>query len=165
VLVGAGGAACAAAVALVEAEAEVTVVNRTASRAQAVARRAGAAWGGIDLLQRQRFDAVINATPVGMTGTPHAGETPFPAPWLAGDELVLDMVYRPRHTPLLRAAAARGCVTIEGLEMFVRQAAAQYGLLTGDHEEAPLALMRETAMRILDKDVSEANSSPPDGTV
>jgi shikimate 5-dehydrogenase len=44
---------------------------------------------------------------------------------------------------------------IDGLEMFVRQAAAQYRLLTGDRGDPPLALMRATAEHVLGQDKSK----------
>ena len=171
-IVGAGGAGRAAAAALAAAGGEVTVLNRTAARAAEVAELAGATAGPIETLRERRFDVIINATPVGMQaagaggprpGAPRGaeaggervaeqGETPFPTSWLAGSEVVFDMVYRPRITPLLAAAAARGCPTIEGLEMFVRQAAVQYGLFTGEPTDRPLVSLRATALRILEDD-------------
>ncbi len=156
-VLGAGGAARAAAVALCDAGAEVTVVNRTVARAEEVAALAGADFGAIETLQQGGFDVVINATPVGMAeaggdGTTHTEATPFPTSWLDGNEIVFDMVYRPRRTALLRRAGERGCTTVEGVELFVRQAAAQYRHLTGDQEDGPLASMRATVARILDDD-------------
>jgi shikimate 5-dehydrogenase len=88
--------------------------------------------------------------------------TPFPTAWLSGNEVVFDMVYRPRRTALLRQAAERGCTTIEGLEMFVRQAAAQYRHLTGDPGDEPLASMRVTAEGVLVQD--GAQNPTHDGT-
>jgi len=176
-VVGAGGAARAAAVALTGAGAVVTVVNRTVSRAEEVAALAGADFGAIETLQQGGFDVIINATPVGMvpvgmvagggdgirpTTAPQPNATPFPTAWLSGDEIVFDMVYRPRRTALLRQAAERGCTTIEGLEMFVRQAAAQYRHLTGDKGDEPLASMRLAADRVLVED--EAQNPTHDGT-
>jgi 3-dehydroquinate dehydratase/shikimate dehydrogenase len=166
-IVGAGGAARAAAVALTDAGAEVTVVNRTVARAEEVAALAGADFGAVETLEGGGFDVVINATPVGMIaargdGTSQGEATPFPASWLNGDEVVFDMVYRPRRTALLRQAAERGCTTIEGLEMFVRQAAAQYRHLTGDRGDEPLASMRATAEEVMVQD--EAQNPTPDGT-
>lgn len=163
-LLGAGGAARAAAVALADAGAELTVLNRTPQRAAAVAALAGAEHGPLAALQHREFDVLINATPVGMQGTAGAGDAPFPLDWLRGDEVVFDMVYRPRRTPLLRRAAARGCTVIDGLEMFVRQGAAQYRLLTGDPEEAPLALMRATVAAALGEDDDVAKDSVTGGT-
>ena len=152
----------------------------------------GADFGAIETLEQGGFDVIINATPVGMVGgggdgiratdapppdalqpdvpPPDAPQpealqldaTPFPTAWLSGDEIVFDMVYRPRRTALLRQAAERGCITIEGLEMFVRQAAAQYRHLTGDRDDAPLASMRLTADEVLVQD--EAQNPKPEGT-
>ena len=177
VVVGAGGAARAAVVALTDAGAVVSVVNRTVSRAEEVAALVGADFGAIETLQQGGFDVVINATPVGMvpvgmvagggdgigpTTAPQPNATPFPTAWLSGDEIVFDMIYRPRRTALLRQAAERGCTTIEGLEMFVRQAAAQYRHLTGDKGDEPLASMRLAADRVLVED--EAQNPTHDGT-
>ena len=148
-VVGAGGAARAGAVALVSAGASVTILNRTEARARQAAELAGASSAGLEQLEGGGFDIVINATPVGMQGTPMADSTPFPPEWLSGREVVFDMVYRPRNTPLLRHAAKRGCTTIEGLEMFVRQAAAQYRLLTDDPDVEPLDTMRAVVERLL----------------
>lgn len=181
-VVGAGGAARAAAVALADAGALLTVVNRTVSRAEEVAALAGADFGAIEILEKGGFDVVINATPVGMPAAAGDGTmpldatqadrtqldptqpdvTPFPTAWLSGDEVVLDMIYRPRRTALLRQAAERGCTTIEGLEMFVRQAAAQYRHLTGDRGDEPLGAMRVTAEEVMVQD--EAQNPTPDGT-
>ncbi len=148
-VVGAGGAARAGAAALVNAGADVTILNRTEARAREAAELAGASSAGLEQLERGGFDIVVNATPVGMQGTPMAGSMPFPPEWLSGREVVFDMVYRPRTTPLLRHAAKRGCTTIEGLEMFVRQAAAQYRLLTGDPGAEPLDMMRDVVEPLL----------------
>ena len=162
-VVGAGGAARAAVAAIAEAGGRVTVTGRTAGRAEVVAALAAAQAAPVDRLKEARFDVVINATPVGMEGTATQGETPFPPDWLGGTEVVFDMVYRPRRTALLAAAEQRGCTTIDGLEMFVRQAAAQYRLWTGDGSDAPLAVIRATAERVLSED-SGAQTDPGGGT-
>ena len=83
-------------------------------------------------------EIVIHCTPVGMT--PHVDATVLPAASLRPGLAVFDIVYTPRRTRLLREAAAAGCVTIEGLDMFVNQAAAQFELWTG--RAAPVAAMR-----------------------
>lgn len=137
-IVGAGGAARAAAVALSEAGAELTVLNRTLSKAEEIAELVGGSAGSPELLEQRRFAAIINATPLGMPGGGLRDQTPVPRDWLHGTEVVFDMVYRPRRTRLLAEAEARGCTTVEGLEMFVRQAAAQYRLLTGNSGDQPL---------------------------
>ncbi len=163
-VVGAGGAARAGATALVGAGADVTILNRTEARAREAAELAGAKSAGLEQLDGGDFDIVINATPVGMQGTPMAESTPFPPEWLSGGEVVFDMVYRPRTTPLLRQAAGRGCTTIEGLEMFIRQAAAQFRILTGDTGVDPLDMMREVVERLLANDRVSAQEAPDGGT-
>lgn len=63
--------------------------------------------------------------------------------------LVFDAVYTPLETKLLREAAAVGCRTVNGLDMFVGQAAEQFRLFTG--EEAPVELMRSTVLESLER--------------
>jgi 3-dehydroquinate dehydratase/shikimate dehydrogenase len=59
----------------------------------------------------------------------------------------MDMIYRPRVTPLLRLAASRGIKTISGVEMFVAQGTAQYEIWTG--KRAPEAVMRKGVLAAL----------------
>lgn len=73
---------------------------------------------------------------------------PEPKRTLEYASAVMDIIYRPKQTALLDLAAQMGCVTIDGEEMFLRQAAAQFRLWTG--LEAPFDLMRgafELAMK------------------
>jgi 3-dehydroquinate dehydratase/shikimate dehydrogenase len=127
-VLGAGGAARAAVFGLVEAGAEVFVVNRTHEKALALARAAKAKALKQEQLRKQEFDVMINSTPCGMAGS----KQPLP---LAEDELnaglVFDMVYNPLETPLLKLAKSRGIATIGGLEMFVQQGARQFEIWTG----------------------------------
>jgi shikimate 5-dehydrogenase len=74
-------------------------------------------------------DAVINTTPLGMV--PHEGETPIPKKLLKKGMVVMDIVYEPLQTKLLREAHAKGCVTVDGLEMLIRQGMAQFEIWTG----------------------------------
>jgi 3-dehydroquinate dehydratase/shikimate dehydrogenase len=128
VVLGAGGAARAAVFGLVEQGAEVLVVNRTHEHAVTLARQAKAKSLKHDLLAKQRFDVMINATPCGMAGAKQA----LP---LAENELnaslVFDMVYNPLETPLLKLAKSRGIPVVSGLEMFVQQGARQFEIWTG----------------------------------
>ncbi len=73
-------------------------------------------------------DGVVNATPVGMSGSP---DSPLPEAALRRDLWVADIVYRPIATPLLRAARERGCRTLSGGGMAVYQAAHAFTLFTG----------------------------------
>jgi len=141
VVLGAGGAARAAVFGLVDQGAEVLVVNRTHEHAVTLARQAKAKSLKHELLAKQHFDVMINATPCGMTGTKQA----LP---IAENELnaglVLDMVYNPLETPLLKLAKSRGIPVVTGLEMFVQQGARQFEIWTG--KPAPEAEM----MRVVD---------------
>lgn len=81
---------------------------------------------------------LIHCTPMGMW--PNVHETSVPATLLHPGLTVMDIVYNPRDTKLLKDAEAAGCRTIPGLEMFVHQAAAQFELWT--NQAAPADVMR-----------------------
>jgi len=81
---------------------------------------------------------LVNTTPVGMA--PRAGDTPVAAETLRPGLVVMDIVYNPLKTRLLREAACAGCTTIDGLSMFVHQGARQFELWTG--LKAPVDIMR-----------------------
>jgi len=146
-LCGAGGAARAAAFALSEAGSRVCICARKPGRAAALARAVGGEAVPRAALRRQFFDAVVNATPVGMS--PREGRSPLRAGEL-NCRLVFDTIYRPLRTRLLRLAEGRGIATVSGLEMFVAQGAAQFEIWTG--KRAPVALMRRAAWQALQDD-------------
>jgi shikimate dehydrogenase len=82
---------------------------------------------------------LIHCTPVGMS--PKAEATCVPASLLHPDLAVMDIVYNPRETRLLKEAGLAGCKTISGLEMFLNQAVAQFELWTD--QSAPVEVMRQ----------------------
>ena len=81
---------------------------------------------------------LIHCTPMGMS--PKVHETSVPAALLHAGLTVMDIVYNPRDTRLLKEARAAGCRVIPGLEMFLHQAAAQFELWT--NQAAPTDVMR-----------------------
>jgi len=81
---------------------------------------------------------LLQCTPIGMS--PKTQETAVPAALLHQALTVMDIVYTPLETRLLREAKAAGCKTIRGLEMFLNQAVAQFELWTG--HQAPADVMR-----------------------
>ena len=81
---------------------------------------------------------LIHCTPMGMS--PKLHETSVPATLLHAGLTVMDIVYNPRDTRLLKDAKAVGCRVIPGLEMFLHQAAAQFELWT--NQAAPTDVMR-----------------------
>jgi len=130
VLLGAGGAARGAASALADAGApEIRIVNRTARRAVELADLVGgpvravgddeAAFAGARL--------IVNATTLGLGG----GEGPDAPFGKTRGAVVLDMVYRPLRTAFLQRAADAGLVTVDGLEMLIRQAAPSFEAFYG----------------------------------
>jgi len=144
-ILGAGGAARAAAQALVRAGACVTVLARRPEQAEEVASATGCAHAPLDAFAALDWDVLLNATPVGSGALP--GSLPVPRELLRPGTIVFDMVYEPPETPLLAAAAARGCETIGGVEMLVAQAVGQLRAWTG--QEPPVAAMTEAALAAL----------------
>jgi shikimate dehydrogenase len=136
VVLGAGGTARALVYGLCKRGARVTVLNRTPKRAAALARELGAAESGpLSDLARCEYDVLVNTTSVGL-GT---DEAPVPAGDLVAGSLVMDVVYDPEETRLLREARARGAHTVAGKWMLVYQAAEQIETWTG--REAPVDAM------------------------
>jgi len=139
VVVGAGGAGRAVARALGTAgAAEVVVINRSAERREQAVALVGAAGREGEPADVSDAALLVNATSVGMGG---AGELPVPPDLLRPGQVVVDLVYEPRETPLLRAASERGALPVGGLGMLVHQAALAFELWTG--RQAPLDVMFE----------------------
>jgi shikimate dehydrogenase len=146
-LLGAGGAARAAGVAVLSVGASLTIYNRSPHAGQVLATELGADFAPLSCFGQKPCDILINATAAGMF--PHTEAMAVDPETFGPETVVMDMVYNPRDTRLLAAARAKGCPTIEGLEMFVRQGAAQIGLWTG--RAAPLAQMREVVVEALEQ--------------
>ncbi|WP_458206161.1 shikimate dehydrogenase [Haladaptatus sp. NG-SE-30] len=130
VVVGAGGAARAIAFMLADEGATVEIANRTVSRAESLAADvSGASAHGLDALSElvPESDVVVNATSVGM----ESDVSPVPVEVLHGDLAVMDAVYRPLDTRLLREAAMCGATTIDGAWMLLFQGVAAFELWTG----------------------------------
>lgn len=127
-LVGAGGAARAALHGLIGLGVDrVDLLNRTVSTARALADSLGGArtqvLAGATAGHDRDYDLVVQATRLGL-----ADNDPLP---LNLDRLrsvgaLLDLVYAPRSTPLVRAAIARGIAAADGLDMLVYQGAAAF---------------------------------------
>jgi shikimate dehydrogenase len=139
VVVGAGGAGRAVAFALADAGCAVHVANRTVEKAEELAGAVGdATAGGLDTLSRVRdADVLVNATSVGM----EADETPVPADYLHADLAVLDAVYSPIETRLLRDASRTGATTVDGAWMLLFQGVEAFERWTG--RDAPVDVMNE----------------------
>jgi 3-dehydroquinate dehydratase/shikimate dehydrogenase len=137
---GAGGVARAIVAGLCDVGCAVTVFGRSMSRAAVLVRefKCGArAW-------EERADhganLLVNCTTLGLA--PHVEESPLSSDEFAPARAVFETIYNPRPTRLLREAAAAGLCTIDGLDMFLRQAEMQFTTWTG--QRAPADVMRRT---------------------
>jgi len=132
-VLGAGGIARAVVAGLRQHGCEVTVCNRDATRGQALADEFGGCVQSWDRrAEPTGADLLINCTRLGMW--PDGEQSPMPPERFAGEAarpVVFDTVYNPVRTRLLREAAAAGCRTIDGLTLFLNQAAAQWTCWTG----------------------------------
>ena len=150
VILGAGGAARAISVECALAgAAQVTILNRTAARAQELARvlqentKAQAAGGVLEPGQKipENTDILINATCIGLH--PDADQKPdIDYDTIRAGMVVSDVVFNPADTLFLQEAAKRGAKTVSGLGMLACQGALNFELWTG--VKAPLAVMEET---------------------
>jgi 3-dehydroquinate dehydratase/shikimate dehydrogenase len=141
---GAGGVARAAAFALAKAGALVVICARREKAARELAKAVGGESVPRRALKSETFDAILNATPIGMY--PHDRISPL-SPGELNCRIVMDLINRPQKTQLLKLAARKGIATVSGVEMFIPQGVAQWELWTG--QSAPESLMRKAVLRAL----------------
>jgi 3-dehydroquinate dehydratase/shikimate dehydrogenase len=141
---GSGGAARAAAFALTRAGALVVICARRESAARELARACGGEVLPRRALLTEQFDVLLNATPVGMH--PNDGASPL-RPGELHCRVVMDLIYRPMQTELLKIAARKRIATVSGVEMFLAQGIAQWEMWSG--KRAPKADMRKAVLHAL----------------
>ena len=151
-LLGAGGAAKAVAYALAKEVGELCVLNRATEKAKELAEALSRAFGrkvvgdalSSSALQRNLRDAdvLINATSVGMH--PNINQSLVAPQWLKPDLTVMDIVYNPLETKLVKDAKAVGAQVVSGVEMLLYQGAASFEIWTG--LSAPIEVMRKAAL-------------------
>lgn len=151
-VLGAGGVARTIAMGLLDAGAAVVLAARDAGRRRRLAKDLGCEEVAWSARQGAAFDLLVNCTPLGMA--PLAHETPFDVTRLPASAAVFDTVYRPRQTALIVGARDRGCAVAGGLDMFIDQAALQFGAFTG--RPAPAAAMRQAVELALADDEAGA---------
>lgn len=152
---GSGGVARAIVAAMTSVGAEVTIFNRTESKAQALAEEFGCRWGS--WAEREAFEAeiFINGTSLGMS--PEVERCPLTdGRAISPGCVVFDTVYNPLETKLLSLARSRGARAINGADMLVYQAVEQIKLwLPGQEKEEisiPADIMRTVVLSTLTKD-------------
>ncbi|RKU37808.1 shikimate dehydrogenase [Candidatus Poribacteria bacterium] len=139
VVLGAGGAARAIVVAFALAGvASITIANRTTEKAIALAeemqQKTGVSMHGMGLADARVADAVRQSTLLVNTATASMDLTQpllISVDWLQPNAIIYDIVYTPPVTPLMAAAAARGCQTLGGIGMLIHQGAIAFEKWTG----------------------------------
>ena len=118
VIIGAGGASKAIAYEAIKRGAKVTIVNRDASKAKALAEHLGCTGKELHEIPAS-YDILINCTPSPLPIRPEA---------ILPKTLVMDIAVRPEESPFLKEAKEKGCRTIPGYQMFIEQALGQFDL-------------------------------------
>ena len=147
VIIGAGGAARAIGYELSAHGVQVTIVNRSISKGEKLAADLKASFKPLSDFKKTSAQILINTTPVGMT--PYQTACPLATSVIQPGMVVMDIIYNPLQTQLLKSAQAKGCLTIDGLAMFVYQGGAQFELWTG--LKPPLSIMRASVCKALEK--------------
>ncbi len=140
IIIGAGGAARAIGFGVKSSGANLTISNRSYLKGKRLAEDLEADYIHFSDFKKPGHDILINATSVGMT--PHINKIPVPESVLTPGLLVMDIVYSPLETLLLKKAKEKGCKTINGLSMFIHQAGIQFELWT--RIPAPIEVMRQS---------------------
>ena len=146
-ILGAGGVARAIAYGAKREGAKVTIFNRSRARGTALADAFGLKFGGsVDDFRANDFSILLNATSAGFRApevNPAEGK-------LASHLVVMDVVFIPAATKLIREAKALGCKTVNGTRMLIHQACGQIELYTGC-KRAPYQVMEQALLDEIEK--------------
>ena len=149
-ILGAGGSARAIAIILADRGAQLTILNRHLERARELAKDISQNVKALTLNDENlsavmaNTEILINCTSVGMQ---KENETPAPARLLRRNLVVVDIVYNPIETRLLREAKSVGAITVNGVDMLAWQGAQGFEKWTG--LKPPVELMRKEAIKAL----------------
>jgi shikimate dehydrogenase len=145
VVIGAGGAARAVVFGITSKGGEAVVVNRSDREGRALAKEFDCDFIPLSEIESAHGDCLVNTTPVGMY--PKEDEMPVPKHALSSFEAVVDVIYNPLTTMLLKEAEAAGCMVASGFEMFLFQGVEQFRIWTS--KEPPVELMRNLVLERL----------------
>ncbi|MDR0784568.1 MAG: type I 3-dehydroquinate dehydratase [Treponema sp.] len=131
-IIGAGGAARAVVEEVRRFKGKALILNRTPIRARELAETFGFKWAELDsagfaLMEKYR-NVIIQTTSAGMDS--QIDVDPIEMFKFSGKEAVMDVIYHPQQTKCLERAAKAGCRILNGYDMFIRQARAQFHLFT-----------------------------------
>ena len=144
-VIGAGGAARALAHGIKAHGGRLTIVNRSEDKGRRLASELESDFCPLADFLGADIDILVNTTPVGMT--PHTDRMPVTHACLRPAMTVMDIVYNPLETRLIKAARVAGCTVVDGVAMFVHQGAFQFERWTG--KKAPVQLMKKTVLDAL----------------
>ncbi|MBF0378625.1 MAG: shikimate dehydrogenase [Desulfamplus sp.] len=153
-IIGAGGAARAVAFGIKKEGGNITIVNRSQDKGEQLALQVNGKYLSLLEFNQQasadsmsnhlkHIDIIINTTSVGMT--PNIDQSPVSPQIFHKNITVMDIVYNPLKTKLLRDAENAGAKIVDGLSMFIHQGAAQFELFTGI--KPPRQIMRDTVIK------------------
>lgn len=146
-LLGAGGAARAIAYGLHKSKAEVVIFNRTEKKARKIAKDFDIGYGGkiSNLGKLEDYDVLINSTSVGFY--PNANESIIDEEQIRSNKIVMDVVFNPMETLLIKLAKKKDCKVVPGYRMSIHQALFQFELYTG--RKAPFKVMEAALAKAL----------------
>ncbi len=159
VILGAGGASRAVSFILADRGANLVIINRlleldwAEELADSLSRTFSREVAAMELNKKnlagalEKTDILVNATSLGMS--PNTDETPVTIDLLRPNLIVVDIVYNPIKTRLLREAEAAGAKTVSGVDMLIWQGAIAFEKWTG--QQAPVELMKEKTIKLLIK--------------
>jgi 3-dehydroquinate dehydratase / shikimate dehydrogenase len=102
-------------------------VNRGPGRGRRAARLLGLPFVLLSGFRAEGYSLIVNATPVGREDA----SMPFAIDHVARDAVVVDLVYSPEPTTLVRAASGRGVTVVDGREVLMVQVRRQFAMMTG----------------------------------
>ena len=146
-ILGAGGAARAAVFGILKDGGIPVILNRTIEKGEKMARDFGCPFYPLSEIGNLKADCLINTTPVGMA--PDRERSPLARESLVNFRWVMDLIYNPLKTKLLRDAEEAGCMVLTGVGMFVHQGAEQIKIWKG--VEPPRAFMKQIVLERLKK--------------
>ncbi len=144
-VLGAGSMARAIVFGLRQMQVEVVITARDAGQARELAEASECRVVDWESRYAVKIDLLVNCTPVGMH--PNVDESPYSPGQLRRNWIVLDAVYNPEQTLLIKEARQQGCSVVTGVELFIRQAALQFKAFT--NQEPPTDVMRLALKRAL----------------
>lgn len=145
IMAGAGGAARAIGFGILAEGGELTILNHIKEEGEKLSGDLGVNYYPLSEYRDHSCDIFINTTPLGMT--PDTGSMAVTPDFLNKTMVVMDIVYNPLKTRLLKEAEKLGCTIVDGLSMFVYQGVSQFESWTG--EKAPVDLMRAVVLNAL----------------